>query len=341
MRDAPLLTTTTKTNAKKSRREKNRIVNVSRLNVFALILFACSVVNLLCALKRSNIGTIRREGENVVVMSSSSSSSSGCEKLSGKASYEECVERKNKERRDNEKIRERLRKTKEANVRNYYEQRRKQKQEKFKERDEEKERFVLSEAKGSGGENGIRAALSEEGIIREASVLEKPLETLEVGSGGRFIFPEEKGTTKMLDAILKPCAGSRDRNVETTTTWLDAPERFERQNIQTRKKEFGKLSKKKVTIGNVLIKYHDKASLVLLPSGQVVAFWQSGKNVEGERGQHVRVATSEDEGVTFGNSWPLFSKYDESDGGEIEDEEVTAQWTPVPHVDKLEKWFLF
>merc|ERR1712075_25824 len=102
--------------------------------------------------------------------SSSSSSSSGCEKLSGKASYEECVERKNKERRDREKIRERLRKTKEANVRNYYEQRRKQKQEKFKERDEEKERFVLSEAKGSGGENGIRAALSEEGIIREASV---------------------------------------------------------------------------------------------------------------------------------------------------------------------------
>ena len=340
MRDAPLLTTTTK-----SRREKNRIiVNVSRLNVFALILFACSVVNLLCALKRSNIDMIRREGENVVVMSSSSSSSSssGCEKLSGKASYEECVERKNKERRDKEKIRERLRKTKEANVRNYYEQRRKQKQEKFKERDEEKERFVLSEAKGSGGENGIRAALSEEGIIREASVLEKPLETLEVGNGGRFIFPEEeKGTTKMLDAILKPCAGTRDRNVETTTTWLDAPERFERQNIQTRKKEFGKLSKKKVTIGNVLIKYHDKASLVLLPSGQVVAFWQSGKNVEGERGQHVRVATSEDEGVTFGNSWPLFSKYDESEGGEIEDEEVTAQWTPVPHVDKDGNLLLF
>ena len=340
MRDAPLLTTTTK-----SRREKNRIiVNVSRLNVFALILFACSVVNLLCALKRSNIDTIRREGDNVVVMSSSSSSLSsyGCEKLSGKASYEECVERKNKERRDKEKIRERLRKTKEANVRNYYEQRRKQKQEKFKERDEEKERFVLSEAKGSGGENGIRAALSEEGIIREASVLEKPLETLEVGNGGRFIFPEEeKGTTKMLDAILKPCAGTRDRNVETTTTWLDAPERFERQNIQTRKKEFGKLSKKKVTIGNVLIKYHDKASLVLLPSGQVVAFWQSGKNVEGERGQHVRVATSEDEGVTFGNSWPLFSKYDESEGGEIEDEEVTAQWTPVPHVDKDGNLLLF
>ena len=64
MRDAPLLTTTTK-----SRREKNRIiVNVSRLNVFALILFACSVVNLLCALKRSNIDTIRREGDNVVVI---------------------------------------------------------------------------------------------------------------------------------------------------------------------------------------------------------------------------------------------------------------------------------
>ena len=38
------------------------------------------------------------------------------------------------------------------------------------------------------------------------------METLEVGNGGRFIFPEEKGTTKMLDAILKPCAGARDRN---------------------------------------------------------------------------------------------------------------------------------
>ena len=63
--------------------------------------------------------------------------------------------------------------------------------------------------------------------------------------------------------------------------------------------------------------------------------------MEGERGQHVRVATSEDEGVTFGNSWPLFSKYDESEGGEIEDEEVTAQWTPVPHVDKDGNLLLF
>ena len=54
----------------------------------------------------------------------------------------------------------------------------------------------------------------------------------------------------MLDAILKPCAGTRDRNVETTTTWLEM-ERLERQNIQTRKKEFGKLSKKKVTMKRV------------------------------------------------------------------------------------------
>ena len=45
--------------------------------------------------------------------------------------------------------------------------------------------------------------------------------------------------------------------------------------------------------------------------------------------------------MTFGNSWPLFSKYDESEGGEIEDEEVTAQWTPVPHVDKDGNLLLF
>ena len=114
--------------------------------------------------------------------------------------------------------------------------------------------------------------------------------------------------------------------------------------MQTRKKEFGKLSKKKVVMGTSSIKYHDKASLVLLPSGQVVAFWQSGKTLEGERGQHVRMATSEDEGVTFSNSWPLFSKYNDEDGGEeggVDDEELTAQWTPVPHVDKDGNLLLF
>ena len=44
--------------------------------------------------------------------------------------------RERTKKEETEKIRERLRKTKEANVRNYYEQRRKQKQEKFKERDD-------------------------------------------------------------------------------------------------------------------------------------------------------------------------------------------------------------
>jgi hypothetical protein len=55
------------------------------------------------------------------------------------------------------------------------------------------------------------------------------------------------------------------------------------------------------------------------------------------------VATSEDEGVTFSNSWPLFSKYDEEHGesDETEAEEVTAQWTPVPHVDKDGNLLLF
>ena len=360
MRDAPLLESSSSSNNKKKKRQQFKKRRVSFVNAFALVLFCCSVLNLFLALRRNNITSrsFRREGENIVISSYSSSdrgsatTTTSCVKLSGKA-YEECIERR-EEREKERKEREKAKKMKEANVRNYYEQRRKQKQEKFKERDEEKERLPAKGGRLGGGGGGTTTntrALDEDAFggadvdamqtIREATVLEKPLERLEGGNGGKFAFPEEEGIHKADVMALQPCAGGKSSGAETT--WLDVPERFERQNVQTRKKEFGKLSKKKVIMGSSSIKYHDKASLVLLPSGQVVAFWQSGKTVEGERGQHVRVATSEDEGVTFSNSWPLFSKYDEEHGesDETEAEEVTAQWTPVPHVDKDGNLLLF
>ena len=363
---------------KKKASLKKKKTKFSTLNVFAFALFCCSILNLFFALKQNNPNNnnnnnnneglgkssshrrrsrwqFRREGENFVI-SSASSLSVSCVKLSGKA-YEECVERKEEEKEKQKQIqREKAKRMKEATTRNYYEQRRKQKQEKVKERDEEKER--LPAKGGRSGTTKTRALddAAEDVIdadamqtIREATILEKPLGRLEEGSGGRFAFPEEESSTSAHTTdvpALQPCAGRSARGVHNgaETTWLEAPERFERQNVQTRKKEFGKLSKKKVVMGTSSIKYHDKASLVLLPSGQVVAFWQSGKTLEGERGQHVRMATSEDEGVTFSNSWPLFSKYNDEDGGEeggVDDEELTAQWTPVPHVDKDGNLLLF
>ena len=321
--------------------KEDKVFNFECIRVRALLLF--DFLNLFFALKQNNPNNnnnnnnneglgkssshrrrsrwqFRREGENFVISSASSSSFTSCVKLSGKA-YEECVERKEEEKEKQKQIqREKAKRMKEATTRNYYEQRRKQKQEKVKERDEEKER--LPAKGGRSGTTKTRALddAAEDVIdadamqtIREATILEKPLGRLEEGSGGRFAFPEEESSTSAHTTdvpALQPCAGRSARGIHNgaETTWLEAPERFERQNVQTRKKEFGKLSKKKVVMGTSSIKYHDKASLVLLPSGQVVAFWQSGKTLEGERGQHVRMATSEDEGVTFSNSWPLFSK---------------------------------
>ena len=106
---------------------------------------------------------------------------------------------------------------KEATTRNYYEQRRKQKQEKVKERDEEKER--LPAKGGRSGTTKTRALddAAEDVIdadamqtIREATILEKPLGRLEEGSGGRFAFPEEESSTSAHTAdvpALQPCAG--------------------------------------------------------------------------------------------------------------------------------------
>ena len=245
MRDAPLLESSSSSSKKKRQRRR-----MSFVNAFALVLFCCSIMNLFLALRRNNITSrsFRREGENIVIASSSSFSSSdrgsgttSCLKLSGKA-YEECIERR-EEREKERKEREKAKKMKEANVRNYYEQRRKQKQEKFKERDEEKERLPAKGGRlGGGGVGGTTTsmrALDEDAFggadvdamqtIREATVLEKPLERLEGGSGGKFAFPEEDGIHKADVMALQPCAGGKSSGAETT--WLDAPERFERQNV--------------------------------------------------------------------------------------------------------------
>jgi hypothetical protein len=100
------------------------------------------------------------------------------------------------------------------------------------------------------------------------------------------------------------------------TDWL---ERLEGEQLTLRKREFGRLSKKKQTMK--VLRYHHAPALALLPTGQVLAAWQAAEGAEGEAGQRVQVATSDDEGRTWALSW------------ELPVPRRAAQWSPIPHVD--------
>ena len=340
------------------------------MNAFAFVLFVASIVNLYLAITHGNDARITLAVDRSRARKSAKSISQTQTQTKEEGEHNNNNNNNNNDN-NNDKKDERL------TLKFYYDERRKQKREKNKERDEEKSRVreqketmyskrVNSNKAAYGNqvgdsndddddENGADAdANVMTQTIREANVLEKRLSVLGRGKGGKFRYPEEDDIK-----ALEPCNSGRDFQHEReeegeeegeeengtttkTTKWLPVPERFSRQNVQTRKKEFGKLSKKK-DLNQLKLKFHDKASLVLMPSGQVIAFWQSAKTVEGEKGQHVRVATSDDEGVSFGSSFALFYKYGEEDGEDSrdDDEEITAQWTPVPHVDADGNLFLF
>jgi hypothetical protein len=132
------------------------------------------------------------------------------------------------------------------------------------------------------------------------------------GAGGEY--PVEGSGAAAAARALRPCVPLTPD--DDGTDWLP---RLRAQGLTLRKREFGRLSKKKQTMKT--LRYHHAPALALLPGGQVLAAWQAAESAEGEPGQHVQLSTSDDEGKTWAPSW------------ELPVPRRAAQWSPIPHVD--------
>lgn len=97
------------------------------------------------------------------------------------------------------------------------------------------------------------------------------------GAGGEYPL-EGSGSSAADDPrALRPCVPPAS-DVDGTD-WL---ERLDGEQLVLRKREFGRLSKKKQTMKT--LRYHHAPALALLPNGQILAAWQAAESAEGEPG---------------------------------------------------------
>ena len=142
------------------------------------------------------------------------------------------------------------------------------------------------------------------------------------GAGGAY--PVEGSESATAARALRPCVPRYTEGDDDDAEWLEP---LDGEPLTVRKREFGRLSKKKQTMKT--LKYHHAPALALLPSGQVFAAWQAAESLEGEAGQRVQMSVSDDEGKNWALSW------------ELPVTRNAAQWSPIPHVDNAGVLHLF